>query len=415
MCIVMRCVAIASVTLALCLLSSCSSATSCEGVNVHGQLLEEVAVVLNEASLADNTERFIEHVSSPLFYVNFDDPRSILKFILRTTPENPTVFPTERYYYYQFPLALRMVSGNIRFAEVERGVVTVGYFDSMYSADMRVEEFRDGEEGVRVEHDANKHEVVFAVDGIERVFHLDQSAFTSPLFELYEGEKHISGVRDESGYYFHLLYWANDRSFYYVVNEDMPLPEDLLQVPHADLDIFFGEKSRFCFVRDKSSNRLVLVGVSKRGVQLNTWYDGPFDQVPPYLNIKSILEEAYPYVTDAGGIDEHGKFLEREGQRIAISPYSAYRSGVELVEDLEVTILGGVSSPAAWTGATYEYKKDWRAPTNEDGYRPHNYKISGAWPANHWGKSSRKWGEGHDQATSRLWLPNHELKTSSLP
>lgn len=393
-------------------LLACSSVyqkTSPIDRDVHYQ---DSGLILNELALAvaDNYGHTQTALTTLLGDVDYEEPRSVLKYILQSVKSPSIIYPTERYYYYQFALGARKISGNIRFAEVEDGVVTVGYFDSMHTADMRFEELKDGDPGVSIEYDAKKYNIKLTVDSISRVFLIDQSAFTTPTFSLYEGETLISGVRDESGYYFHLLYWANDRSFYYIVNESMPIPETLQKIPHPDLELYFGVESRFCFYRHPRSGRLVLVGVHRRNVQLNTWYDGPFDQVPPYLMIRDILEEAYPYVIDAGGIDDHGKFLKKQSQRVAISPYIAYRSGFELVQELEVLIRQDDRGPIAWTGATYEYKKDWRPPSSlMDKPIMHNFTVSKQWPANHWGNSSRSWGGEHKSFSSRQWPPNHYL------
>jgi hypothetical protein len=370
------------------------------------------AVVFNEAVLSEASARGAKVVdrNSARPAASFDDPRSMLRAVLAASPARAVVYPTERYYYYRMPLGPRLVSGNIRFAEVEQGVISIGYFDSQHPVDMKTREFRNGEDGVRLEFDGQTHEVLLSFEGISRVFVLDQEAFEPPDFPLLPGERYVSGVRDESGYYFHLLYWPPDRSFYYVLNTSKPCPESWSRGESSTVETWWGDWSRFCFLRDPRTGRFILVGVHQREIRENSWYDGPFDQVPPNLPIREILEEAYPYVIDAGGIDEHGNFLKMAGQRVAISPYQEYVSGPDL-ERFVANAVRDTDTPLAWTRATYEHKRDWRAPA-EYPIGAHTQPVSSAWPANHWGANSGSWGNRHEAATSATWPANHAAETS---
>lgn len=344
--------------------------------------------------------------------VQFDSPRSVLAYILTAAPPRAVVYPSERYYYYRFPLGPRLVSGNLRFADAEERRISVGYFDASNGSDLRTAEFRHGVEGVQLSFDPSRGEVRLALDGVARTFVLDTSAFAPPSFPLLPGEVHVSGIRDESGYFLHLIYWPPERSFYYVLNPDRPRPEHWHRGDSSSVELWWGEESRFCFLKDRATGRFILVGVNQREIRENTWFDGPFDQVPPRLPIRAMLEEAYPYVLDAGGLDAHGNFLTQPGQRVAISPYQEYVSGPEL----ESTVAAAVkddASPRAWVGATYEYKRDWRAPpAYESG--GHAVFQSSAWPANHWGAASAAWGEGHTKESSARWPANHDPATSRV-
>lgn len=341
---------------------------------------------------------------------DFADPRSIARFVLKSAPRDPIVYPTEMYYYFNFPLGSRVVSGNIRLVDAITNAVSVGYFDACNPREVHYREFRDGEEGVRIVG-GDSQQVLVEIDGVCRRFTLDRSALASePASRLLDGERFVSGLRDESGYFLWLIYYPPLRSFYYVLNPDQPLPERWQRGESQRIQTFFGERSRFCFLRDPRTGRCILVGVLARNIELNNWYDGPFDQVPPRLLVKSMLEEAYPYVLDAGGIDEHGNFLKLTGQRVAISPYRDYSSGPALERELEQLVIDD-PSPAAWCRATYEWKKDWRPPAQMR-VGAHEQAISGAWPANHWGPSSNQWGPDHAPATSRAWPPSHAIDRS---
>ena len=379
-----------------------------------------IGLSLNQAMLEPDAEPRAAEApgnTAPPPPADFADARSVAVSVLSSLPAENVVYPTEGYFYYMFPLGERLVSGNLRFSDIDRGTVSVGYFDFYNNRDTRSATFRDGEDGVEIAFDPEAGRVRLSIDGVGRAFTLDDSAFTTPSYARVEGERLISGIRDESGYYLYLHYHRASRSFYYVLNPDEPPPErwDLVRV--GDMRVYFGARSRFCFYHHEASGRYVLVGVHRRNVWLNTWYDGPFDQVPPRLAIGEILEEAYPYVLDAGGIDDHGRFLERAGQRVAISPYIAYRSGPELIERLARVLRPGEDGALAWTGATYEWKKDWRADraSGEFGIEPeaaHELEASRGWPANHWGRTSRMWPTSHSAGSSARWPANHERSDS---
>jgi hypothetical protein len=353
---------------------------------------------------------------------DFENPRSVLRAVLAAAPDPATVYPSEQYYYYMFPLGPRAVSGNIRFAEAARGRVSVGYFDTRHPADSRTAQFRDGQDGVRIRYDPDASAVDLALDGVERRFRLDRSALRPPSFPLLEGETHVSGVLDESGYALHLIYWKPGRCFYYVLNEDFPRPEPWSRGLSERVEVWWGDRSGFCFLRHPATGRFILVGVHQREVRLNTWYDGPFDQVPPDLPLRPLLEHVYPYILDAGGVDEHGTFLRTPGSRVAISPYQEYVSGPAFESWLEQVVTDS-STPDAWTRATYEWKSDWRstpspgAPASGPGWPGdsppvHERRWSVTWPLHHWTPGSRQWGTDHDQPTSLSWPPCHAVHDS---
>ena len=56
----------------------------------------------------------------------------------------------------------------------------------------------------------------------------------------------------------------------------------------------------------------------------NNWYDGPFDQMPDnyvcngQIEVKPYLEQHYTEYE--GRIDKYGRFLNKEGRRIAVAP-----------------------------------------------------------------------------------------------
>ncbi len=94
-----------------------------------------------------------------------------------------------------------------------------------------------------------------------------------------------------------------------------------------------GARTGFVFYLDDRSNRKVLIGVHADDVEHNTWYDGPFDQLPDtYVKIDSL--EFAPFLAAHTGLDpleldRYGHFIRRLGTRAAIAPYRFYRSQSE--------------------------------------------------------------------------------------
>lgn len=347
----------------------------------------------------------------------FDNPRSVLDFLLRSLPEMNTVLPSERYFYYKFWLGDRLVSGNLRFVDVERSVLYMGYFDQNDRSQVRTATW-GGADDAAVRYDAFHRVATVSSRGISRAFVLDRrwDCWPSALV-LQESERFVSGVLDESGFCFSLLFDEDSSGFYFVLNEDMPLPETLVprEAPYADY--LLGVESRFVFFRDPRTRRAVLVGVDAGQVRENSFYDGPFDQVPPDLEIGGLVERAYPYVLLRGGVDRHGNFKSVNGQRIAISPYQTYESLSELLPTLDWCRLSVEPGRPPWLRMVREWKRDFSRvpPVNEppEGAPMHGVDRSRTWPANHWRSSSDLWPVEHDQASSVRWPPRHDASIST--
>ena len=229
----------------------------------------------------------------------------------------------------------------------------------------------------------------------------------------------MSGILDESGVPFTLLYNEEYHCFYYVLREHFPVADTVLPTDIPNVSI--GWSSGFAFFRD-ALGRQVLFGVRAGHVRQNSYYDGPFDQVPPHLPLKEKLEAAYPYVTYRGGIDEHGRFRNMPGTRVAISPYRAYRNRAAFLEWAQSIIdeCKDLSSSARLARLTYESKRDFhkRIEGSMEGSemlsKDHLQWQSQGWPANHHGTVSLLWPEDHQRSQSVQWPNNHEGKQSRL-
>ncbi|MCK4343390.1 MAG: hypothetical protein KAY37_16885 [Phycisphaerae bacterium] len=354
--------------------------------------------------------------------VDFDEPSSVLSYVLANIPPYAIVYPTETYYYYQFQLGDRLVSGNVRLLDADRGKLHIGYFDTRQRREIRAATFTV-EDGVEIQQ-LSDHKFRVRHEGRDVTFVLARQALRpADSLKLLEYEEAVTGILDESGYALTLVYNDIARAFYYVLNEDLPVTDTLVPVTGTDGRYLVGENSRFVFYQDSDYQRKLLVGVSSENVYANNYYDGPFDQVPPRLALKDKLEAAYPYVRMRGGIDEHGNFVALEHQRVAISPYQKYTELERLVEELEQEAAQALVKADLWLRLTYEFKRTFHrrfqalarsgAGSGAAAHAGSCLPIRQGWPANHWADNSYQWHEDHRQQNSSMWPANHDPTQSS--
>ncbi len=358
--------------------------------------------------------------------VSFDDPRSVVRLILENAPEKAYVLPTERYFYYQFHLGSRLISGNLRFTEIEDGVLHAGYFDADQN-DITNHISLTSDDGVQIEMEDRRVSIEF--EGVSASFELVMETRAKPdTLTLLEGEEFITGVLDESGIPLALLWSEEHEAFYFTLNEDYGSPEPL--TPFGGGDYLVGRDSRFVYLRDEDAGRLLLTGVRVTNVRSNNYYDGPFDQVPPDLNLRPMLERAYPYVQLRGGIDEHGNFRAMAGSRVAVSPYLHYSTLEEIADWMDAKRDEHGGGQAVYAAITYEPKRDfhkhytagmprtlgdllaWRTQAKDA--MPHMVYMSQGWPANHRFQSSTSWPESHTSSSSSVWPKDHLGDASAM-
>jgi len=352
--------------------------------------------------------------------VDHNEPPTVVTAILRAAAPRAVVYPTERYFYWEFPLGHRLMRGNLRFVDIESGILHYGYFDdydpgTMWSGSL------GAADGLVVEPAGER---VFRVSyrGETVEFELARGAERRPVdMRLAPGEEIVSGIVDESGYLLWLVWNESGEAFYYVLDESLGVWDELIPVEGSGGLLEVGRESRFVFLVDREWNRKVLIGVWAKQIQWNTYFDGPFDQVPPRLPLKARLERAYPYVKARGGIDEHGNFIALEAQRVAISPYAAYESLDALAAHARATVEGGARGPELWVALTHEWKRDFMRDAPEPrtigdllGSRQsvHTQSTTQGWPANHHGDISRSWPDSHVASRSTLWPPDHSPTAS---
>jgi len=270
---------------------------------------EEVLRVLDETDIAD-----------------IDDRSAVVRYVLDQCPIIANVHPTEQYYYFKFIWKYRRISGNFRFCDSRKGVVHFGYFDEFDPAFTRFGSIVNRDNGIV---QCEGRSVTVDLQGIARTFVIRDFPSSIDSAKMARHERMITGVVDESGYCFWLVYNEPQKLLYYILDESR-LPEEKHLLSLRSVEIEVGVVSRFVFFHDRSLDRRILIGVLAENVRKNNYFDGPFDQVPPNLQIKTILEDVYPYVKQRN-VDAHGNFLDEFGARVAISPYLMYHTIPELI------------------------------------------------------------------------------------
>ena len=68
-----------------------------------------------------------------------------------------------------------------------------------------------------------------------------------------------------------------ERSFHYLLDETVKVADDFFPVKYSER-VLVGKRTGFAFYND--TPRRILIGTFERNSQLNTYFDGPFDQLP---------------------------------------------------------------------------------------------------------------------------------------
>src|SRR5258708_5019464 len=137
----------------------------------------------------------------------------------------------------------------------------------------------DGSRGVGVE---KMERLVYrqSYGGKSVVFALnDLSQVRPPAGALAPGEKFIGPIFDESAIRFFLVYNSKLKVFHYILDETMEVADEFFPRGRSNR-ILIGKRTGFAFYRDHRLERKILVGVYEGNYRLNTYFDGPFDQLP---------------------------------------------------------------------------------------------------------------------------------------
>ncbi len=263
------------------------------------------------------------------------DKKEMLAFVLKTLPGRVKIYPTENYFYFSFYSGGVRYAGNIRLdaSDRDKGKLHFAYF--IDSVDWKGEQAvnyatMDIADGVKVE---KVERFLYRVTLAERsvLFELnDLSAVRPPEGALDPDERFVGPVFDESGMRFFLVYNSKLKVFHYILDETVPVPDDLHRIKATDR-ILLGTRTGFAYYRDLKRERKILIGVFEGNTLANNYFDGPFDQLPDNFIegddlLKAILEVA-PNLK--GTIDRFGGSFDGS-ERFLIAPYMTYRREEDL-------------------------------------------------------------------------------------
>jgi hypothetical protein len=267
------------------------------------------------------------------------DPMAVFAYVLASLPDRVKVYPTENYYYFRFIHAGTPYAGAIRLDPRGRddGKVEFGYYPDLVAWNERLEPERDvfltldAARGVKVERvDRLVYRITYGARSV--VFALnDLSNVRPPAGALGPDEKFLGPIFDEAAIRFFLVFNAKLKVFHFVLDETVPVADELVASAESDR-ILIGRRTGFAFYRDHRLDRKILIGVFESNSQLNTYFDGPFDQLPENFIEGEALREAINAADPStkGRIDRLGHFADGE-DRFAIDPYMLYRSESELL------------------------------------------------------------------------------------
>lgn len=294
-----------------------------------------VAVAEPPARLQTN-EAYVEDARRP----GALDTRStidVFAFVLSQLPAHVRVYPTENYYYFRFMLGGIMYAGSLRLGPKERdaGKVEFGFYKDLTEWQDTMEGDRrailGAAEGVTVERmEGLRYRVAHSAKSV--IFELnDLSGVKPPPQSIRPQETFIGPIFDESGVRFLLLYNNKLKVFHYVLDDTVPVPEELTPLPGAER-LLLGRRTGFAFYKDHFAERKILVGAYEGNSRLNNYFDGPFDQLPENFiegeTLRAAIVDSDP--TAKGQIDRLGNY-EREEGRYMIHPYMLYRKPADLM------------------------------------------------------------------------------------
>src|SRR5215471_12159070 len=279
-------------------------------------------------------EAYVEEVTQATTLAA-DDPMAVFAFVLNSLPDRVKVYPTENYYYFTFIHGGAPYAGNIRIELGDDDKVTVHFVYYQNLSEWRQDSplthvVLDASRGVEVE---KVERLVYRLSygGKSVVFALnDLSQVKPPAGALSPDETFIGPIFDESAIRFFLVYNSKVKVFHYILDETVKVADEFLPTRRSDR-IIIGKRTGFAFYRDRRRDRKILVGVYEGNYRLNTYFDGPFDQLPDNFIEGETLRQAIMEVSPGlkSEIDRFGSSPSGE-VRYLIRPYATYRSESEL-------------------------------------------------------------------------------------
>src|SRR5215470_5451231 len=267
--------------------------------------------------------------------LSINDPMAVFGFVLDSLPDRVKVYPTENYYYFSFFQSGVRYAGNIRIEPNDEGgqAVHFTYFEdeTEWHEEVNLKHIvLEASQGVTVER-LEKFLSRISFKGKSVVFALnDLSTVKPPSAVTTQDETFIGPIFDESGIRFFLVFNSKQKVFHYILDETHGVARMFFTSQRSDR-ILIGKRTGFAFYRDHRLDRKILVGVYEANLRLNTYFDGPFDQLPDAFVEGETLRNAILAVEPRlkGHIDRFGSDPGGE-VRYMIDPYLPYRK----VDDL---------------------------------------------------------------------------------
>src|SRR5262249_38897886 len=219
-----------------------------------------------------------------VYYLAAVDRMNVFPFLHNSLPDRVKVYPTENYYYFTFVHRGVPYAGNIRIELGDDDKVTVHFvyyqdWSEWHQDTPLTHVVLDGSRGVAVE---KLERLIYRLSysGKSVIFALnDLSQVKPPASALAQAEKFIGPIFDESGIRFFLVYNSKLKAFHYILDETVKVADEFFESRRTNR-ILIGKRTGFAFYRDRRLERKILVGVYEGNYRLNTYFDGPFDQLP---------------------------------------------------------------------------------------------------------------------------------------
>ncbi|MDF1607319.1 hypothetical protein PZ897_03920 [Hoeflea sp. YIM 152468] len=285
------------------------------------------------ASEIKTNQSYIRDVLAPAsFDINRID--DVFDHIFSSLDGEVTVYPTENYYYFKFLHEGVPYAGNFRLdiADRDQGIIHFAYFsENNPFTEQAISHHRayNSEFGVTVEKNG---ELVYAVtrNGRTVVFELNDLRGVEPAEQqIGPGEVYLGPVFDESGVQMFLLWNPDLKMFLYILDETVASEQHFQSDVSSQIKI--GYRSSFAYYADRYLDRWILVGVRAAETMLNTYFDGPFDQLPDNFIKGNALGEALVALSPEveGQIDRLGNSEDLTG-RMLVDPYVLYEEEADL-------------------------------------------------------------------------------------
>ncbi|MEA2203709.1 MAG: hypothetical protein QOE77_485 [Blastocatellia bacterium] len=278
-------------------------------------------------------EGFINALESS---VDLKSPQDVFRFVFANLPDEVTIYPTENHYYFEFSADGKTIKGNVEISadRRDRGEIIFAYDEVNAFAGapngLSGAVVLSNQDGIEVRR-TNPFRYELTCRGKTVAFNLNQLDQKLPhRIHLTDDEIFVGHVFDESGLKFFLVFNQKHQHLFWLL-DDEAMPETLTSNGNG---LLIGNRSAFAFYDDKPNQRKILIGVSQDELQRNSWYDGPFDQLPDnyiangQVEVKKYMQAAYPYAR--GKINEFGIFADDPESRVAITSYRFYERTTEL-------------------------------------------------------------------------------------